>query len=174
MLTWSADLPELALLFGAHALVDGALAIAAGSRPQGAEIEWLLEGVLAMSFGAIALLWLDITLPALIHLVALGAVTKGLFELMASARLDAEVPERLSLGFAGTGSLVLGAAMLLRPAQTAFAFVAHLGCYAMFFGTSMTVLALRLYWLVRRGEAKAMDANHAIARVRVQHLDSYR
>ena len=137
-------LPALVVLFGMYALVDGAVAVGAGVRPRSTEVGWLVEGLLGMAFGLLALLWIGMTLPTLVSLLAFWAITTGSFELFAAVRVHDEVPGELSMAFAGAGSLLLGILLLFWPAASALVPAMLLGSYAMLFGASMLVLAWQL------------------------------
>src|SRR5919112_2093239 len=74
-------LAVLIVLFGAFALVDGVLAVIAafGSSGRGARRGLLLiEGVVGILFGLVALLWPDLTALALLYIIAFWAILGGI------------------------------------------------------------------------------------------------
>jgi len=150
LLWFKATLPALVLFFGLFALVDGALAVVAGSRLQSLERGWLVEGFVGMAFGLIALLWFGATLPPLANLIALWAIATAVFELSAAIRMRREIPGDVSLVFAGSGSLLLGVVTLSWPSANPTVLAGLLGCYALVFGASMISLAFQLRRLSRR------------------------
>ncbi len=146
-LLWpSLTFAALVLLFGAYALLDGLLAIAAAARQRAPEHAWklVLEGLVGVGFGLAAFLWTGMTALVLVKLIALWAIVTGILEIALAARLRGIHASEFLLGLAGTVSLVLGALMFLWPAASAFVMVVLLGSYALLFGTTMLVFALRL------------------------------
>ncbi|WP_394842359.1 DUF308 domain-containing protein [Pendulispora brunnea] len=151
-------LPGLALLFGLYTLLDGAFAVLAGSRTGSLEVGWLMDGLLGMAIGAIVLLWIGMTLPTLVGLIAFWSVASALLEMLAAMRLRNEVPGELSLTFAWVGSLVLGVLLLFWPSVRTSILGVVLASYALLFGASMLALALRLRKLAARFESTRVHA----------------
>jgi uncharacterized membrane protein HdeD (DUF308 family) len=138
----SITLSALVLLFGAYALLDGVLALAAGTHRRAWML--LLEGLLGVGIGLAAFFWTGFTTVVLVDLIALWAIATGLLELVAAVHLRREVPGELMLGMAGCASILLGVLMMAWPRLSAFVIVTLLGFYALFFGSTMLMLALRL------------------------------
>lgn len=147
----SITLSALVLLFGAYALLDGVLALAAGSHRRAWML--LLEGLLGVGIGLAAFLWTGFTTVVLVDLIALWALATGVLELVAAVHLRREVPGELLLGVAGSASILLGVLMIAWPRLSAFVIVTLLGLYALFFGSAMLILALRLRALTRLEDA---------------------
>ena len=148
-------LTALVLLFGAYSLVDGVLALAAGTRQGARQHGWLLalEGLIGVGIGLAAFLYTGMTALVLVDLIGAWAILTGILEVFAAVRLRRELPGELLFGFAGCASIVLGAMMLVWPTAGAFVIVVLLGCYAFFFGTAILLLALRLRRLTSRIES---------------------
>ena len=158
-LLWpSITLVALVLLFGGYAMVDGLLALAAATRLQAREHAGMLaiEGLLGLGAGLAAVLWTGMTALVLVTLIAFWAVLTGILELVLAVRLRREIPGELLLGFSGGVSILLGVLMLARPVASAFVIIVLLGSYALFFGASMLLLALRL----RRGTSSFEGSHH--------------
>ncbi len=146
-LLWpSITLVALVLLFGGYAMVDGLLALAAATRQRAREHAGTLaiEGLLGLGAGLAAVLWTGMTAVVLVTLIAFWAVLTGILELVLAVRLRHEIPGELLLAFSGGVSILLGLLMLTRPVASAFVIVVLLGSYALCFGASMLLLALRL------------------------------
>ena len=138
-------LTALVFLFAAYVLADAVLAIVAGlERHEPAKL-WLLEGMVGIGVGVAALFWPGPAVVVVVDLIAFWAIITGLLELSAAARMRKHLKEERSLIFAGLFSLALGTGMIIWPARSAVAIVTFLGCYAVFFGGAMLVLAALLH-----------------------------
>ena len=143
-------LTVLVLLFGAYALVDGVLSLAAAWRRSEAHDRWgslLLEGAVGIIAGVITFVWPAITAFALVIVIAVWAVLTGVLEIAVALRLRRHIPGEWLLGLMGVASLVLGIFMFASPLVAALAITLWFGVYALIFGVLMTVLAYRLrHW----------------------------
>ncbi len=144
----------LVLLFGVYALFDGIVTVVLGTRNLAREHGWVvfLEGCAGVGLGLAVLLWTRVAAGLLVVLIALWAIGTGVLELIAAVRLRRELPEEVLLGIAGVVSVLLGLAILVRPSAGAIALVVLLGSYALIFGTSMLLQALRLRRILRGAE----------------------
>jgi uncharacterized membrane protein HdeD (DUF308 family) len=144
--------PELGLvvlvaLFGAYALVDGVLALAAGvgqtedPSHRGAQ---LLEGVIGVLAGLAAFVWPGMTALLLLYIIAAWAVVTGLAEIVAAVRLRAVIDNELWLGLGGLLSVLFGLYLIVLPGAGALAVAWLIGAYALLFGLALIALALRL------------------------------
>jgi uncharacterized membrane protein HdeD (DUF308 family) len=160
-------LSALVLLFGAYCLIDGILAIVAGTRQRAREYAFLLaiEGLIGVSIGVVAFLWTGMTALVLIDLIAFWAIFTGLLEIAAAVRVRRALPGVFLLGLGGVASVVLGVMALLWPAAGALVIVALLGWYALFFGAALLLLALRLRRLSKSLEpfCHELDPQHRTA-----------
>src|SRR5215208_1542223 len=74
-------LAVLIILFGAYALVDGVLALIAAFRSSGHGMRrplLLIEGVIGILFGIVALFWPGLTALTLVYIVAFWAIFSGI------------------------------------------------------------------------------------------------
>ena len=146
-LVWpSLTLAALVLLFGAFALIDGLLAIAAAAFLRVRQHGWklLLEGLIGAAIGLAAFFWTGMTTLVLIDLIAFWAMVTGILEIVLAVRIREDVPGELLLAIGGVASVLLGMAMLAFPTASALVIVTMLGCYAIVFGAVMLGLAFRL------------------------------
>jgi uncharacterized membrane protein HdeD (DUF308 family) len=140
-------LAAIVLLFGVYALIDGALAIIAAVRQLRNHGKWgvmMLEGVIGIAAGVVALLWPGIGALALTLLVAAWALTTGVLEIVTAIRLRRVIRGEWLLIIGGILSIVLAVFVALYPGAGALAIVWWLGAYALAYGVIMLTLALRI------------------------------
>jgi uncharacterized membrane protein HdeD (DUF308 family) len=148
----AATMLSLVLLFAAYALVDGVFAIVAAVRAARRHERWgllVLEGVVGIVAGVLAVLWPGLTVIAFVLLVAAWALVSGVLMLAAAFRLDKE-HGRWWLVLGGAASLVYGALLVVAPLIGALVLTWWLGAYALVFGVALLVLAFKLR--ARRGD----------------------
>ncbi|HTH15301.1 MAG TPA: HdeD family acid-resistance protein [Magnetospirillum sp.] len=138
------SMAALVLVFGVYMLIDGIFDIVAGFRAARQHERWgllLLEGVLDIAAGLIALFWPAITVVVLVFIVAAWALVSGVVSVVAAFRLD---DGRWLMGLAGVVSVALGLLLFLVPVTGAVVLTWWLGAYALVFGAALTGLAIRL------------------------------
>jgi uncharacterized membrane protein HdeD (DUF308 family) len=146
------SLAALVLLFGAFAFADGVLASwTAISHRKDRENWWvlLLEGLLGVGVGALALLKPGLTALALLFYIALWAVATGVLEIVIAVRLRNEIQGEWMLILAGLASVAFGALLIASPGPGALAVLWLIASYAILFGVLFVFLAFRI-----RGTAK--------------------
>jgi uncharacterized membrane protein HdeD (DUF308 family) len=146
----------LVLVFGAYALVDGVFALVAAVRGRqlaGGRGGLLLEGLLGVGAGIVALVWPDITALALLWVIAFWAVLTGVLEIVTAVRLRRVLANEWLLAVAGFLSIVFGVILMIWPRSGAVGLVWLIGIYAIAFGIMLLGLALRLRSLGRRLQA---------------------
>jgi uncharacterized membrane protein HdeD (DUF308 family) len=137
----------LLFLFGAFALLNGVLAFVAALRaPKGYPRfgSLILEGILSVAAGAIALFVPGITALALLILIASWAIVSGFFEIVAAIRLRKVIRHEWTLALAGLASIAFGVIMIVQPAVGALALVWWIGAFMFAFGILLIALAFRL------------------------------
>jgi uncharacterized membrane protein HdeD (DUF308 family) len=153
---WPAmTLTVLVLLFGAYVLVDGVFALITAFRARGhVQHLWTLivEGVVCVGAGILTFIYPGVTTLVLLYIIAFWAILTGLFEMIAAVRLRREIEHEWLLILAGMLSLLFGVLLAINPAAGALAVVFIIGAYAIVFGMTLVVLALRLRrWSHRAG-----------------------
>jgi uncharacterized membrane protein HdeD (DUF308 family) len=136
----------LILWFAAYMIVDGIFAIVAGVRAALKHERWgmlILEGVVDLIAGAIALLAPIATLLAFVWLSGAWAIVSGVLMLAAVFRLRRTHGKWL-LAIGGVASVVWGILLFIAPIPGAVVMTWWLGAYALIFGVAMLVLAFRL------------------------------
>jgi uncharacterized membrane protein HdeD (DUF308 family) len=137
----------LVIGFGVYALVDGVFALITGiSRLGHTSRGWafILEGVLGIAMGLVALFWPGLTAIALIYLIAAWAVVTGIFEIVSAIQLRKEITNEWALGLSGALSIVFGVLLMFQPGTGGLTLVWILAGYAIAFGVLLIVAGLRL------------------------------
>lgn len=137
---------SLVLLFAVYMLADGVFAIVAGLRAAARHERWtllILEGVVDLLAGAVALLVPSTAVLVLVTLLGLWAAVSGGLLLAAAFRLHAG-HGRWVLALSGLVSLVWGIVLYASPVAGALVLTWWLGGYALAFGVLLLVLAFQL------------------------------
>jgi len=140
-------LVALVLLFGAYALVDGILAVAAGIRKRESEPRWwvlILEGMAGMGLGILTFIWPHTTALVLLYMIAAWAILTVILEVSSSIRLRKEIQGEFWLALGGILSVGFGILLIVFPGAGALSVVWLIGAYAVVFGVVFLLLALRL------------------------------
>jgi uncharacterized membrane protein HdeD (DUF308 family) len=134
------------IVFAIYALADGLfdLFVAAQLGRAGQRWGWqLFEGIATIALGVIALAYPGITLLALVLLVAIRAITLGIFELVGAFSWEG-LDSRWLLGMTGVLSIVLGVLLLASPAAGGLALLWTIGVYAIIYGVMFFALSIRI------------------------------
>lgn len=145
-------MPELAwlsliVLFGTYAILDGVFAMLSGLISSRFSPRWwvfLIEGLIGVAAGAIALVRPEIAGVALILIIASWAIVTGALEILAAIRLRREITNEWMLGFGGFVSVVLGVLLFFQPTAGGLVIMLMIGAYALIFGIALIALGLRL------------------------------
>jgi uncharacterized membrane protein HdeD (DUF308 family) len=147
--TWPGiTLAVLVILYGIYALIDGASAIGLGMASFRRDRSWwemVSLGILGVAAGIITFMWPGITTIALLVIIAVYAIVRGVLEIVAAIRLRKVIPHEWLLALAGVLSIIFGVIMLARPLIGALAIVWLIGFWAILFGVTAVALSLRLY-----------------------------
>lgn len=138
-------LTVLVLLFGAYAVVEGILNIIGAVRGGGGR--WwalVLEGVVSIVAGVVALVVPGLTALALVYVIAAWAILTGVLEIAAAIVLRRVVTGEWWLALGGALSVIFGGFILVFPGAGALALVLWIGAYAFVFGVLLVALAFRL------------------------------
>jgi uncharacterized membrane protein HdeD (DUF308 family) len=147
LLTPGIAVGALVLLFAAYMLVDGVFAIISGIRAARSGARWgllILEGVVDLAAGAVAVIWPAITLVALVWIVAIWAIVSGALMLGAAFALNRDYGRWL-LALGGIASLVFGILLIIEPLIGAVVLTLWIGAYALVFGVLLLVLSFQLH-----------------------------
>jgi uncharacterized membrane protein HdeD (DUF308 family) len=142
-----ATLAAIVLVFGIYAIIDGILALIASVRGIRRKERWgamMVEGLVGIAAGAIAIFMPAIGALALTYLVAAWALVTGAFEIAAGIRLRKIITGEWLLLIGGLLSIVLAVVLAVFPGPGALVLVWWLGAYAFAYGIISLVLALRV------------------------------
>ena len=146
----------LVFLFGIYAFADGITAISASlaTRTQRGQSWWqmLLIGILGILAGFTAFMWPHITAVALLIVIGVWAIIRGVMEIIAAIELRKVIEHEWILGLAGVASLLFGAILLARPGVGALAMVWVIGAFALVHGVLLTALSFRVKAMKNRLE----------------------
>ena len=147
LLTPGIALGAFVIVFAAYMFVDGVFAIISGIRAARSGDTWgllILEGVVDLAAGVIAILWPAITLVALIWIVAIWAIVSGALMLAAAFSLNLDYG-RWWLALGGIASTVFGILLVIEPLIGAVVLTLWIGAYALVFGVFLLVLGFQLH-----------------------------
>jgi uncharacterized membrane protein HdeD (DUF308 family) len=137
----------LIIMFGVYAIIDGIIAIVSGlSRTRESSRWWvfLIEGLIGIGAGIVALVWPGVTSLVLIYMIASWAVITGILEIAAAIRLRNEISNEWVLGLGGLVSIGLGVLLFFQPAAGGLAIIWTIAAYALIFGVLLVFLGFRL------------------------------
>ena len=135
------------ILFAAYMLVDGVFAIVAGIKAARNGERWgllILEGIVDLAAGLVAVLWPAITLVALVWLIAIWAVVTGALMLAGAFSLNLD-HGRWWLALGGIASVIFGILLVIEPLIGAVVLTLWIGAYAIVFGIFLLILAFQLH-----------------------------
>jgi len=138
---------SLVLVFAAYSLVDGALWIYAAVKSSRSGQSWrltLLNGLLGIAVGILAVVWPAITVAAFVLLVAVWSLVTGWLMLVAAIRSKRRTPGRGWRIFGAIVSIIFAGLLLIAPFVGALVLTWWLGAWAVVFGTALMFLAFRL------------------------------
>ncbi|MFD6061277.1 HdeD family acid-resistance protein [Rhodococcus wratislaviensis] len=136
----------VAVGFGLYSILDGLTLLVGATRVLDAWGEcWIAAATIAVAAGTVTLLWPDITALTVLYLLAISAILAGTVGAVGAFRLETASsgrPGRLVTAFLLL--VLLGILLLLAPGEGIMAIVRLLGAYAVLFGTTLTVGAIRI------------------------------
>jgi uncharacterized membrane protein HdeD (DUF308 family) len=147
----------LMILFGIFALISGIteVVVALQNREEHGWGLLLLEGILGVLAGVVALVWPSIAALAFLYLLAAWAILTGVLELIAPLAFPMSGGRAVLMVLTGLLSIVFGILIALQPASGLLAVVWLIGIYAIVVG----VLYLGAYF-------EARSAARALSHVR--------
>jgi uncharacterized membrane protein HdeD (DUF308 family) len=140
-------LAVLVLLFGSFAVVDGIVAIISGIRAAGRGERWwtfILEGVLDLFVGVVALVMPLATALALLYVVAFWAIVTGVLRVVAAIWLRREIQGEWLLVLNGLLAVLFGIVLVALPAMGLITLAWLIGMFAVVIGIALVGLGFRL------------------------------
>lgn len=141
----------LLISFGIFAITDGVFALITAFRRKFTDDRWwswLVDGLLSIIIGLMALFWPAATALALVYWIAAWAVAAGAMRIIAAIRLRREIEGEWALGLGGLLMVVWGALLAVMPATGILGLTWLIGSFAILIGITMIILALRLRRIV--------------------------
>jgi uncharacterized membrane protein HdeD (DUF308 family) len=155
-------LTVLVLLWGGYALADGIFALVAAFRAAQMRMTWwplVLNGLLGIVAGVVAIAWPGITALAMLYLIAAWALLTWILEIVAAVRLRHVIGGEWLMALAGLLSILVGVILIAAPGAGALAVVWTIGAYAVVFGIMLIALGFRLRGLQHGGAEHARPAH---------------
>ena len=140
-------LAVLIVLFGLYALLDGVFAIIAAFRSSGHGMRrplLLIEGVIGILFGLLALFWPGLTAITLVYIVAFWVILSGIARIVMAVMLRREIENEWSIALSGVLSVILGIVLLFLPGAGLLAYVWLIGILALVVGIALIYYAFRV------------------------------
>jgi uncharacterized membrane protein HdeD (DUF308 family) len=136
----------LILFYGAFALVDGVLAIAAAVMGGAPAPRWWLAviGLLGIAVGVLTFAWPGVTALVLLLFIAGWAIAIGVLQIAGAIRLRKEIDNEWLLILGGVLSVLFGLVLIVQPGVGALALLYVIGFYAILYGILFVMFALRL------------------------------
>ena len=144
----------LIIFFGVYALIDGLTAVMMGIG----EKKWfvyLLLGLISVAAGVFAIARPGATALALLWLIGIWAVVKGVTEIAAAIQIRKEIEGEWAIALSGVLSILFGVFVLARPGAGALALVWLIAIYAFAHGILELMLGFKLRRLKKGMEAAA-------------------
>jgi uncharacterized membrane protein HdeD (DUF308 family) len=153
MLIWpKSTISSLVLVIGAFVLADGIITVLAGFSSSAYLTRWgalVLEGLVGIGIGWLALSQPDMAMSVLGYLIGAWAVITAVFEIIAAIELRRVIPGEWTMLLLGVLSIVLGILLFVFPRQAVVAIGWAIGIYAIAFGIVEIIFAFRLRGLGR-------------------------
>jgi uncharacterized membrane protein HdeD (DUF308 family) len=150
----------LVALIAAWAIVDGAGSLLTGIRTRGQDRSWwleVLEGLVGIAAGVVALLLLEYAVGAVALIVAAWAVVTGIVEIVLAVRLRTVIEGEVWMALAGAASILFGVLLVAFPAAGMLSVAWLVAAFALVFG----VFQIGLGWRLRTiNELARLDAAH--------------
>jgi uncharacterized membrane protein HdeD (DUF308 family) len=141
------SLVSLVWAFGLLVLADGIANVWTGIQGRKEHADWwlfLLGGLAGVLVGLMSLLNPSVTAIVLLFYIAIWAMVTGFLQIGAAIRLRKEIEGEFWLGLGGVASVVFGLLLVARPGEGALAVLWLIGAYAILFGVTLLLLALRV------------------------------
>lgn len=136
-------LSTLVLLYGFYCLIDGIVAVAVGLTG-GQMWQALLLGLVGIGAGLATLFYPGLTAMLLLYFMAVWAIARGIFEILAAIEFRKVIEGELMLVLAGIASIAFGVLIIANPGAGALSIIWILGGYALLVGVLLVIASFRL------------------------------
>jgi uncharacterized membrane protein HdeD (DUF308 family) len=149
--TWPGmTLLTLTIVYGLYCIAEGVASIIVSVTRGKRGESWgvmLFRGVISLIAGGVALFWPAMTAIALLVLIAVWAIVRGIFEIIAAIRLRQIINNEWLLVLGGIISVLFGAFIMARPGSGALSLIWIIGAFAIAHGILLIALSLKLHKL---------------------------
>ena len=115
----------------------------------------LIEGVIGILFGILALFWPGLTALALLYIIAFWAILSGIARIAMAFMLRREIENEWSIALSGVLSVILGIVLLLLPGAGLLAYTWLIGLLALAVGIALVYYAFRVRRQRMSGSSRA-------------------
>ena len=136
----------LVTLFGAYAVVDGALEIWNGVSNRTTHDRWwvdILIGLAGIVAGVLVMALPGVSTLVLMYFIASWMVVIGMLQIIYAIRARQEISNQWWIALSGALSVVIGLYFFAFPGDGAVSLVWLIGTYSIIFGVILVILALR-------------------------------
>jgi uncharacterized membrane protein HdeD (DUF308 family) len=142
----------LVIFFGVYALIDGITALLTGiGEPK--RFAYVLLGLVSIAAGIFAIARPGATALAVLWLIGVWALVRGIGEIMAAIQIRKEVEGEWAIALSGVISVLFGLFVLARPGAGALAMVWLIAIYAFASGILKLMLGFKLRRLKKSMES---------------------
>ena len=142
----SIGLVAVVALFAAWALVGGVQSLITAWRSRGQKDWWvgILEGLVGIAAGVIAILLPEAASLALLFIVAGWAIVVGVLQIWMAIRLREQITGELWMGLSGLVSILFGLLLVIFPGTGILSVLLLVGIFSVLMGVAMVLLGWRL------------------------------
>jgi uncharacterized membrane protein HdeD (DUF308 family) len=137
----------LTFVWGAYAFFDGVLTLIAVFRIwEQRRPHWplIIVGLLGITTGIVSFIWPNITAVSLLLLIAVWALTMGVFQIASAIHIRKSIENEWLLGLSGLVSIIVGLVIIVYPQAGALAVAWMIGAFAIPFGLLLIAFGFRL------------------------------
>jgi len=142
----------LIVFFGVYALVEGVTALVMGIGEKRRPV-YLFLGLISVLAGVVAIVRPGATALALLFVIGVWALIRGVGEIVAAIQIRKEVEGEWAIALSGVISVLFGLFVLVRPGAGALALVWLIAIYAFASGILKLMLGIKLRRLKKTMES---------------------
>jgi uncharacterized membrane protein HdeD (DUF308 family) len=135
---------SLVYVFGAYAVIDGAIAVYHAVTHRGKNWGWeLFEGLVSIVAGVVAFLMPMLAALTFVLILGFWAIVTGVAQMVMAYRQRELIDNEIWLGLAGLVSVIFGILIFFNPFAGTLATIWTIGAYSIIFGIMLLALAWR-------------------------------
>lgn len=137
----------LAVLIGVNALIEGLMCVMIGIGGGGNGRPWwemILLGLIGVGFGIFALAFPPALMAAMIFLIGIWAVARGVIEIAAAIKLRHVIDDEWLIAISGLFSILFGGLLLSKPLEGIEVIGIVIGLFLVMYGLTAVGFSLRL------------------------------